>query len=343
MGLREVQRDVLHFGQQVEIGGQRGDRAVEEDHVLHEEQQFLRDLRAVAHQRLRDPLQLGDELIAGELGRVERRLVEPEVTGDRVEIDVAGQRTEVAQRRQLALGVVHGAGDEQPHERQPPRCREPPGDAEVEQRGAAVGHHEEVAAVEVAVEDAVEQRSLHEPDHPRANDLVGVDAGVPDALDVVERETRQPLHDEHPACHQRRVWAGDDVAALFQLDERLRDVEHVLGFEAEVELLRDRLGEHLDQRRRVGECRDLDAADEKRREPGQHAQIARTRSATCGRCTLTTTSTGSVGAGPSPTNGATNSGRSTGAVHLCDRCRGERRADRSRRTLRAATCRSLLR
>ena len=51
-------------------------------------------------------------------------------------------------------------------------------DAEVEQRGAPVGQHEEVAAVEVAVEDAVDHRALHEADHAGADDLLGVDAGV---------------------------------------------------------------------------------------------------------------------------------------------------------------------
>ena len=47
---------------------------------------------------------------------------------------------------------------------------EPADDAEVEQRGAAVGHHEEVPAVQVAVEDAVDQRPFHEGDHAGADD-----------------------------------------------------------------------------------------------------------------------------------------------------------------------------
>ncbi len=51
------------------------------------------------------------------------------------------------------------------------------------------------------------------------------------------------------------------------------DVEHVLGFEPEVELFDDRLREQLDERRRVGERGDRDAADEARREPRHRLEI----------------------------------------------------------------------
>ena len=84
------------------------------------------------------------------------------------------------------------------------------------------------------------------------------------AGDVVEGEARQPLHHEHPARDETGVGAGDDVAPLAELGEHAGDVEHVLGLEAEVELLGDRLGEQLDQRRRVGQRRDRDAPDEER-------------------------------------------------------------------------------
>ena len=53
------------------------------------------------------------------------------------------------------------------------------GDPEVEQGDRAVGLDEEVAAVEVAVEDAVEQGALEEGDEARAQDGGGVDAGRP--------------------------------------------------------------------------------------------------------------------------------------------------------------------
>ena len=55
--------------------------------------------------------------------------------------------------------------------------------------------------------------------------------------------------------------------------EHAGDVEHVLGLEAEVELLDDRLGEQLDQRRRVGERGDRDAADQARREPREGGDV----------------------------------------------------------------------
>jgi hypothetical protein len=66
------------------------------------------------------------------------------------------------------------------------RARQAAGDAEVEQRGAAVGQHEQVPAVQVAVEDAVDHGALHEADHAGADDRLGVDAGVLHAGDVVE-------------------------------------------------------------------------------------------------------------------------------------------------------------
>ena len=52
-----------------------------------------------------------------------------------------------------------------------------------------------------------------------------------------------------------------------------RDVEHVVGFQAEVELLHDGLGEQLDQRRRVGQGGDGDPADEVGGDPAHGGQI----------------------------------------------------------------------
>ena len=73
--------------------------------------------------------------------------------------------------------------------------------------------------------------------------------------------------------------------------EHAREVEHVLGLEPEVELLDDLLGEQLDERGRVGERGDRDAADEQRRQPGERAEVGPARgAATRGRWTLTTTS-----------------------------------------------------
>ena len=155
----------------------------------------------------------------------------------------------------------------------------------------AVGLDEQVPAVEVAMEDAVDQRALHEADHPGAHDLLGVDAGVLHAGHVVELEAVEPLHDQHPLGDERGVRAGDHVVALAEVGERLGHVEHVLGLEAEVELLGDRLGEQLDERRRVGQGGDRDAADHLGREPGHDPQVLADEPwPRVGRCTLTTTS-----------------------------------------------------
>ena len=83
---------------------------------------------------------------------------------------------------------------------------------------------------------------------------------------------------------------GHDVAALAELGQHAGDVEHVLGFEPEVELLGDRLREQLDERRRVGERGDRDAADQVRaRATTSPRRSWRTSFATCGRWTFTTT------------------------------------------------------
>ncbi len=168
---------------------------------------------------------------------------------------------------------------------------QPPDDAEVEQRRASVGQHEQVAAVQVAVEDAVDQRALHEGDHPGADHGLGVDPGVAHAGGVVEAEPGDPLHHQDPAGHELRMRARDHVAVLAEVAQDGGDVEHVGRFHAEVELLDDRLGEQLDERRRVGQRGDRDAADEVGREPrhrpaGRGARDDRPT----GRCTLTTTS-----------------------------------------------------
>ena len=110
------------------------------------------------------------------------------------------------------------------------------------------------------------------------------------AVDVVPRDAVEPFHHQHAPRDERRVRAGHDRGPLVGLGEHARDVEHVLRFEAEVELLDDRLREQLDERGRVRERGDRDPADEPRREPRHRRMSSRTRRATCGRCTFTTTS-----------------------------------------------------
>ena len=184
-----------------------------------------------------------------------------------------GKRAEVAHRRELALHVVGGRADHHPQERQPAIAGQPADDAEVEQRRASVGQHEQVAAVQIAVEHAVDHRSFDQRDHRRAHDGLGVDTGILHAGDVVEVEPVDPLHHQHPPGDQRRVRAGHHVPGLLQLVQHHRDVDHVGRFHPEVELLDDRLGEQLDQRRRIGQRGDRDASDEVRRQPRHHPQV----------------------------------------------------------------------
>ncbi len=237
---------------------------------------------------------------------------------DRVDVGVGRQRPEIAERGELPLHVVRGGAHHQPEEREPAGLGEPADDAEVEQRGAPIGLHEQVAAVQVAVEDAVDHRPLHEGDHPGADHRGGVDAGATHALDVVEREAGQPLHHQHAPRHEAGVRARHDVAALTELREHPRDVEHVLRFEPEVELLGDRLREQLDERRRVGERGDRDAADQMRREPRHRGEVLPHE-----RRDLR----------PLHLHDHLLAGAQRGGVHLRDRRRGERHAFERREDL----------
>ena len=208
---------VADLAEDVEVGGEGGDGAVEEHQVLDEEHELLRHAGADAEQRLDRLLDLVDELVGVHRGGVDHRLVEPEVRDHRVEVGVGREGAEVAQRRELAADVVGGGGHEQAEEGQAPRLGQAADDAEVEQGGAAVGEHEQVPAVEVAVEDAVDHGALHEPDHPGADDGLGVDAGVAHAGHVVELEALEALHHEHPRGDQLGVGPGDHVVPLAEL------------------------------------------------------------------------------------------------------------------------------
>ena len=118
------------------------------------------------------------------------------------------------------------------------------------------GMHEEVAAVQVAVEDAVDHGALDEARSCPVRTTASVSmpaACMPATSSKVKPSSRS-------ITSTRRVTSvgcgrGHDVAALAQLGEHRGDVEHVLGLEAEVELLDDRLGEQLDERGRVGRAR----------------------------------------------------------------------------------------
>ena len=226
------------------------------------------------------------------LRRVLHRLVELEVLEHGGEVGVGRERTEVAQRRELSLDVARRAGEEQPQERESLRLGEAAGDPEVEEHGAPARLDEEVPAVQVAVEDAVEHGALEaaRSSPARRTAVVSTPASCI-ACDVVEREALEALHDEHPLRDQAGMRPRHDHRALLGQREHPGQVEHVLGLETEVELLDDLLGEELDERRRVRQRRHRDAPDEMGRQPGEGARRRRASSAsTRGRCTFTTTS-----------------------------------------------------
>ena len=186
---------------------------------------------------------------------------------------VVGEGAEVAQGGHLGRDVAVGRADQQPEERQALGLAQAPRDAEVQQRRLPRRQHEEVAAVQVPVEDPVEQGPLEEADHAGAHHRLGVDAGGLHPLHVAEVEAVEALHHEHPPRHQRGVGPGDDEVALLQRGEGRRHIEHVLGLEPEVELLDDRLGEELDEGGRVGQRGDGDPAHQVRGQPGHDGEV----------------------------------------------------------------------
>ena len=187
--------------------------------------------------------------------------------------EVVGEGAEVAHGGHLGGDVAVGGAHDEGEEGQALGLGQAPGDAEVEQGGLAGGKDEEVAGVQVAVEDAVQHGALEEADHAGAHDLLGIDTGGPHADDVGEVEAVDPLHDEHAPGDQGGVGAGHDEGALPQLGVDLGHAQHVVGLEAEVELLDDGLGEELDQRRRVGQGGHGNAADQVRGDPGHDGEV----------------------------------------------------------------------
>ena len=114
------------------------------------------------------------------------------------------------------------------------------------------------------MEDPVYQGAFHEADHAGPHDRVGVDTVLFVTLHVVEAEAVETFHHQHPAGDEFRVRTRHHKLALIEIGEHRCDIDHVGGFDPKVELLADRAGEHLDQRRRVGERRHRDTPDEER-------------------------------------------------------------------------------
>ena len=216
---------------------------------------------------------LGQQLLGRHGRRVLDRLVDAEVADHGVQVGVGRQGAQVAEGGQLQLGVVDGAAHQHAQERQPAGLVQAAGDAVVEQGHGPVRPDEQVAAVQVAVEHAEEDGALQEADHQGPHHRRGVDAGRLHAGHVVEGEPAQALHDQDPAGDELRMGSGHDHRPLVGGGQHPGDVEHVVGLEAEVELLDDGLGEQLDQRRRVGQRRYRDAADEVGGDPAHGGQI----------------------------------------------------------------------
>ena len=102
----------------------------------------------------------------------------------------------------------------------------------------------------------------------------GVDAGVVHRGDVVPRDAVEPFHHEHAPRHERRVRAGHDQSRAGRSRASTRAMSSMFSrLEPEVELLDDRLREQLDERGRVGERGDRDAADEPRCEPRHRLEV----------------------------------------------------------------------
>ena len=186
----------------------------------------------------------------------------------------SGQRAEVADGRDLRRDVVGGRRHDESEEGQAPGLVEAARDPEVEEGDAAVELHEQVAPVQVSVEHPVEQRPFEEGDQRGVQDGLGVDPRGADRIGVAPRKPFEAFHDQHAPRHQGRMGTGDDDGVLARVGQHAGDVEHVLGLEAEVELLHDRLCEQLDEGRRVGEGGDRDAAHQQRGEPAHGGQVA---------------------------------------------------------------------
>ena len=304
-------KQVHHLGHDVQVGGQGGDGSVEEHQVLDVQHEDLRQPGTHAQQRLGDPLQLRHHLFLRHLGGVEHLAVKAQLLDHPVEVDVIGQRAQVAERPELTLDVAGGAGDHQAEERHALLLGHPGGDAEVEQRDAPVGEHEQVAAVQVAVEDAVHHGALGKADHAGADHVAAADAGGDHALDVLPAVALKAFHHQHPTGDEGRMGPGDDEAPLVEVGEHLGHVQHVLGLKTKVEFLGDRLGEQLDQSWGVGQRRHGDPADEERRQPGHDLEVAVHRGAD---------------GGPLHLDDHLLTGEQGGHVHLGDRRRSQRGA-----------------
>ncbi len=156
----------------------------------------------------------------------------------------------------------------------PAQLVQTPGDAIVQQGHPAIRLDEQVAAVQVPVKHAKERGPLEKNDQEGSDNGGGIDPGPAHTGHVVPAKAREPFHDQHTASHEVRVRAGHHHGPLIGLGQYPGYVEHVVGLEAEVEFLHDRLREQLDQGRWVGQGGHRDAPDQVGRQPRHGGDVA---------------------------------------------------------------------
>ena len=212
----------------------------------------------------------------------------------RVEVGVGRERAEVAQRARAGPCVsplVAPTSSKQEREALASR-RAGPVMPKSMQHGAAVGLHHEVAAVQVAVEDAVEHRAFHERRRARrAAPLRCRRRRRASPATSSHANAVEPFHHEHAPGHERRVRPRHDRRALVGLREHARRCRACSRLRAGSRAPR-RSSPRTARRARAGSRARRPGCDRPgaaRATPSPRCRRARAR-AICGRCTLTTTS-----------------------------------------------------
>ena len=270
--LREVHVDRHHLLEHVEIRGEDRGRTVQEHHVAHEEHELLRCTRPIAEELLRDLAHLAHQLVGRHLRGVLHRTVEVEVGDDEVEVDIGRERAEVAQRGQLPTHVARSAEHEETQECQPLRFVETAGDAEVEERVRPSGCTTRLPPCR----SPWNTPKISAPSSDAMRPACSI-AWVSMPAACIDSTSSKANPRSRSMTSTRRVTmvgcGRGTMIPLWPVREDVGDVEHVLRFEAEVELLDDGLREQLHEGRRIGEGGDRDAADEMGGEPGQRGDV----------------------------------------------------------------------
>jgi hypothetical protein len=165
------------------------------------------------------------------------------------------------------VDIVHSGAEHESEECSTLTLVHSASNAEIEERNFSVRKHKEVSAMKIAMEDALDDGSLHESDHSGSNDLVGIDTSVADGIDIIEVETGKSFHHKNSSGDERRVRSRNDVPTLSESNKRCCDIEHVLRFEAEIEFLTDRFGEKFDKGGWICERSKGKSPDKERCEP----------------------------------------------------------------------------